>query len=53
MPSTQGDYRSRFYEMYRHEAEEYDRDFIKKYEEDLDTTLIFVRVFFTFLTWMR
>ena len=32
----------RFYETYRQEAEDYDREFIKKYDEDLNTTLIFV-----------
>ena len=31
--------------MYRREAEEYDREFIKRCDEDLNTTLIFVRVF--------
>ena len=36
------DFRARFYETYRQEAEEYDREFIKKYDEDLNTTLIFV-----------
>ena len=36
------DSRARFYETYRQEAEEYDREFIKKYDEDLNTTLIFV-----------
>ena len=41
-PSGQEDYRTRFYERYRHEAEEYDREFIKRYDEDLSTTLIFV-----------
>jgi hypothetical protein len=40
--STQEDHRSRFYEHYRKEAEEYDREFMKKYDEDLNTTLIFV-----------
>jgi len=44
LPPTQEDYRTKFYEMYRHEAEEYDREFIKKYDEDLNTTLIFVCV---------
>ena len=34
--------RAKFYERYRKEAEEYDKEFMKKYEEDLDTTLIFV-----------
>jgi hypothetical protein len=43
LPSTQEDYRTAFYETYRHEAEEYDREFIKKYDEDFNTTLIFVR----------
>jgi len=36
--------------MYRHEAEEYDREFIKKHDEDLNTTLIFV-CFFTLLAY--
>lgn len=42
LPPTQEDYRTKFYEMYRHESEEYDREFIKEYDEDLNTTLIFV-----------
>ena len=29
--------------MYKREATEYDTDYIKKYDEDLNTTLIFVR----------
>ena len=37
------DLRARFYNHYREEAEEYDKDFMKKYDEDLNTTLIFVR----------
>ena len=40
---TNGDLRSRFYNEYRKEAEEYDREFVKKHDEDLNTTLIFVR----------
>jgi len=36
------DHRARFYETYHKEAEEFDKDFIKKYDEDLNTTLIFV-----------
>jgi len=40
--STTEDTRSRFYEDYRKVAEEYDREFNKKYDEDLNTTLIFV-----------
>jgi len=42
LPSTREDHRTRFYEMYHDEAEEYDREFIKKHDEDLNTTLIFV-----------
>jgi len=40
--SAQEDFRAQFYERYRKEAEEYDRDFMKKHDEDLNTTLIFV-----------
>ena len=36
--------RNRFYERYRKEAEEYDGEFMKKYDEDLNTTIIFVRI---------
>ena len=43
-PPTREDFRTEFYEKYRHEAEEYDREFIKRHDEDLNTTLIFVRV---------
>ena len=39
---TQVDHRVRFYEDYRKVAEEYDKDFLKKHDEDLNTTLIFV-----------
>jgi len=38
----QEDLRAQFYERYRKEAEEYDKDFMKKHDEDLNTTLIFV-----------
>ena len=34
--------RARFYEHYRKEAEEYDREFLRNHDEDLNTTLIFV-----------
>ena len=40
--SQQEDARTRFYKIYRKEAEEYDKEFMKKYDEDLNTTLIFV-----------
>ena len=39
---TQEDPRGQFYEVYRKEAEDYDKEFMKKYDEDLNTTLIFV-----------
>ena len=39
---TQEDHRARFYESYRKVADEYDKDFLKKHDEDLNTTLIFV-----------
>jgi len=29
--------------MYKREAMEYDTDYVRKYDEDLNTTLIFVR----------
>ena len=30
--------------MYKREAMDYDVDYVKKYDEDLNTTLIFVRL---------
>ena len=42
LPVDREDHQARFYEAYRKVAEEYDKDFLKKYEEDLNTTLIFV-----------
>ena len=42
VPSVQADHRTQFFEDYRKEADEYDREFMKKYDEDLNTTLIFV-----------
>jgi len=36
------DPRRHFYKMFNREADEYDRDFHKKYHDDLNTTLIFV-----------
>jgi len=42
LPPAHEDRRARFYEHYRKEAEEYDKETIKKYDEDLNTTLIFV-----------
>jgi len=37
------DARTHFHEQFRQEADEYDRDFHKKYHDDLNTILIFVR----------
>ena len=39
---TSSSARGEFYDKFKREADEYDRDFMKKYEEDLNTTLIFV-----------
>lgn len=33
-----------FFAVYQKEAEVYDKEFAKKYDEDLNTTLIFVRI---------
>lgn len=41
MPVQEG-HRARFYADYRKVAEEYDKEFLDKYDEDLNTTLIFV-----------
>ena len=42
-PIKTDDPRVDFYTMYKKESAEYDMDYIKKYDEDLNTTLIFVR----------
>ena len=42
-PIKNDDPRVDFYTMYKRETTEYDKDFMDKYDEDLDTTLIFVR----------
>ena len=42
-PIKTDDPRLDFYTMYKREASEYDTDYVKKYYEDLNTTLIFVR----------
>jgi hypothetical protein len=39
--------RVEFYEKFERAADDRDRDFIKKYDEDLNTTLIFVSIFST------
>ena len=43
LPIKNDDTRLDFYTVYKKEATEYDVDYIKKYDEDLNTTLIFVR----------
>ena len=40
--SQEADSRVKFYDKYHKVAEEYDKVFMKKHEEDLNTTLIFV-----------
>ena len=42
-PIKNGDPLVDFYTIYDKEASEYDEHYIKKYDEDLNTTLIFVR----------
>ena len=42
-PIKTGDPRVDFYAMYKREAAEYDTDYVKKHDEDLNTALIFVR----------
>ena len=47
------DPRSRFYGDYRKVAEEYDKEFMNRYEEDLNTTLIFVSLVFFLSLYFR
>jgi len=42
MRPTPEDFRSRFYGDYCKVVDEYDKEFNKRYSEDLNTTLIFV-----------
>ena len=53
-PIKNDDPRLDFYTMYKREATEYDADYVKKYDDDLSTTLIFVRrlSFFTLATYL-
>jgi hypothetical protein len=41
LPNDEG-HRVQFYDTYRKVAEEYDKEFVKQHDEDLNTTLIFV-----------
>jgi len=44
MPPLKSDEaRTDFYTVYKRESTEYDTNYVKKYEEDLNTTLVFVR----------
>ena len=42
-PIKNDDARLGFYTVYKRETTEYDADYVKKYGEDLNTTLVFVR----------
>lgn len=44
-PGTASSARIEFYDKFQRAADDYDRDFIKKYDEDMNTTLIFVSTF--------
>ena len=44
LDGTASSARVEFYNRSQRAADDYDRDFIKKYDEDLDTTLILVSV---------
>ena len=41
--------RADFFSVYRKESDEFDREYTKKYDEDLNTTLIFVSYLNSFL----
>ena len=41
-PLRTNDSRTDFFAVYRKEAAEFDKDYVQKYDEDLNTTLIFV-----------
>jgi hypothetical protein len=44
MPPLKSDEaRTDFYNVYKRESIEHDTNYVKKYEEDLNTTLVFVR----------
>ena len=44
-PGTASSARVEFYNKFKRAANDHDRDFIKKYDEDMNTTLIFVSAF--------
>lgn len=43
LPLKSDEARTDFYTVYNRESIEYDTNYVKKYEEDLNTTLVFVR----------
>lgn len=45
---TSSNVRVEFYDKFQREADDHDRDSMKKYDGDLNTTLIFVNNFFVF-----
>ena len=48
-PTKTGDPRVDFYTMYKKESFEHDTEYVKKYDEDLNTTLIFVRCLLSYV----
>ena len=48
-PIKNDDPRLDFYTMYKRETTEYDTDYMQKHNEDLNTTLIFVRLCIPFI----
>ena len=42
LTTDQENHQAQFYEDYRRAADEYDKEFLRKYNDDLNTTLIFV-----------
>ena len=51
-PLKSGEARTDFYTVYKRESIEYDTNYVKKYDEDLNTTLVFVR-FLALQSWDR
>jgi hypothetical protein len=52
-PMKSNDPKLDFYTMYKRETMEYDTEYMQKYNEDLNTTLIFVRFWVLFTTKQR
>jgi hypothetical protein len=49
-PIKNDDTKLDFYTMYKRETTEYDTEYMQKYNEDLNTTLVFVRSCVTLIT---